>query len=487
MKRTAGILFPIFSLPSNYGIGTFGKEAYRFVDFLYESKQSYWQILPLGQTSYGDSPYQSFSSFAGNPYFIDLDLLSEDGLLDKDDLCNLKDEDKIDYGYLFNTRFNVLYKAYLNGINKYQKEFEKFIKDNKDWLEGYALFISLKKYFNNKAWIDWEDESIKKRDSNAIKKYQKELNDDILFYEFIQFLFFKQYYALKEYANLKNIKIIGDMPIYVSFDSSDVWENKDNFILDENDIPRVVSGVPPDYFNENGQLWGNPIYDYDFQKKNKYIWWINRISGISRLYDVLRIDHFRGFESFWAVPYKEETAKNGEWIKGPGMSLLSIIKEKFKNIDFIAEDLGVHTKETEKLVDDFGFPGMRVLEFAFDGSLDNDNLPINYKENCVCYVGTHDNEPIMGFYKEHNREKEISRQYLNEDDSYNFSMIKLGMESKANLFIASMQDYLGLDNSSRINYPGKLGDNWTWRMSKDVRYEDLISKIREYTIMSKRV
>jgi len=484
MKRSAGILLPIFSLPSNYGIGTFGKEAYKFVDFLDKSGQSYWQILPLGQTSYGDSPYQSFSSFAGNPYFIDLDVLVEDGLLENDDLKDLRNDSTIDYAYLFETRFTVLYKAYLKGKISCFDEFNDFCNTN-NWLEDYALFMALKKHFNNKSWIDWEDEDIRKRTSESLSKYKELLKDDIEFYKFIQYLFFKQYEKLKAYANSKNILIIGDIPIYVSLDSCEVWAEPKNFLLDENYLPKEVSGVPPDYFNENGQLWGNPLYDYDYQELSNYDWWVKRINGTAKLFDVLRIDHFRGFESFWAVPYGETTAKNGKWVKGPGMRLLGVIKEKCKEVDFISEDLGYHTPEVEQLLADFGYPGMKVLEFAFDSTEPSDHMPHNFTENYVCYVGTHDNETVMQYLNNPYKDIERAKKYIgySEEEGFNFSMIRCGMESVAKLFITQMQDYLGLGEEGRINTPGVLGGNWTWRMEKDAASEELALKIRDYTYL----
>jgi len=489
MKRSAGILLPIFSLASNYGIGTFGNEAYKFVDFLDKAGQSYWQILPLGQTSYGDSPYQSFSSFAGNPYFIDLDILIEEGLLNKEDVKDLKNDQYIDYEYLFNTRFNVLYKAYQNGFKKYQKELETFIKENNEWIDSYALFMSLKKHFNHKAWIEWEDKDIRLHNSEAARKYSELLKDDICFYEFLQYLFFKQYKKLKDYANSKGIKIIGDIPIYLPLDSVEVWSNPENFVLDDEYLPIEVSGVPPDYFNENGQLWGNPLYDYDYQEKNHFAWWVKRIKGTSKLFDILRIDHFRGFESYWAVKYGETTARNGRWVKGPGMKLLQVIKDECKDMEFISEDLGYHTPEVEQLLEDFGYPGMKVLEFAFDASEPSDHMPHSFTENYICYLGTHDNDPVMLYYKNAPEETiKRAKKYIgfNLEEGFNYSMIRCGMESVAKLFITQMQDYLGTSEGSRINTPGIFGGNWSWRLTKDQYDDQLANKIREYTYLFAR-
>ena len=482
MDRSSGILLPIFSLPSKYGIGTLGKQAYRFVDFLVKAKQSYWQILPIGQTSYGDSPYQSFSSFAGNPYFIDLDLLVEDNLITKKDIKNLKNDKYIDYKYLFDTRYEVLYKAYLNGKEKYKNEFSDFININNKWLEDYALFISLKKYFDNKSWINWNDD-VKKRNNDAIIKYKELLKDDILFYEFTQFLFYKQYYNLKKYANDLGIKIIGDMPIYVALDSCDVWSNSDEFYLDKNTLlPKEVAGVPPDYFSEEGQLWGNPLYDWQHMKSNGYKWWIERIDGISKCFDVVRIDHFRGFEQYWSVPHDSSTAKNGKWNKGPSLDFVLTIKNWFYNVEFIAEDLGIIGEDVVKLIQDCGFPGMRVIEFSIDGKNENVHLPHNYINNTVCYTSTHDNLPINGWLKTLNKNqlKQLKEYYdLNGKDNA-ITIIKAGMSSVANLFICQMQDYLGFDENTAINRPGTLG-NWKYRLDEKDINNTLANKIAYIT------
>ena len=485
MERKAGILLPVFSLPSNYGIGTFGEEAYKFVDFLKEAGQSYWQILPLGQTSYGDSPYQSYSSFAGNPYFIDLDLLVKDELLDKKDLKDIKVNNPkyVDYADLYNTRFTILRKAYKNGVDKYMDDFNEFRGAMSSWLHDFALYMAIKHYFNDKCWQDWEDD-IRFRKPDAIYKYEILLKEDIEFYEFVQYLFYKQYLKLKEYANSNGIKIIGDIPIYVSLDSSDIWMAPENFQLDENFKPRDVAGVPPDYFTEDGQLWGNPLYDYDYQERNGFEWWINRINGSSMMYDIIRIDHFRGFESYWSVPFGEKTARNGKWVKGPNMRLLNRIKERCQ-VQFIAEDLGYHTPEVQQMLDDFGYPGMKVLEFGFDGAV-NDHAPLYYVRNCICYVGTHDNDTIMGFKKNGLKESvKRATKYLGvkDDRDFNWAFIRAGMSSVADTFVAQIQDYLGLDDSARINTPGLVGNNWKWRLEKGQLSKDLAKKIKEYTCL----
>ena len=490
MERSAGILLPISSLPSNYGIGTLGKQAYKFVDFLVKAKQTYWQILPIGKTSYGDSPYQTFSIYAGNPYFVDLDMLLEDGLLTKNDLKDIKvdNEEYIDYGYLFENRYKVLFIAYKNGIKKYKEEFDNWISNNVG-IQDYAFYYSIKEYFGYKSWIDWPDNDIRKRKEDTVIKYKELLKERIEFYEFIQFLFFKQFNELKEYMNKKGIKLIGDIPIYVPLDSCDCWMNPECFELDEDYVPKAVAGVPPDYFSEDGQLWGNPLYNYEYMKSNGYKWWIDRIGASSNIYDVIRIDHFRGFESYWSVPYGDKTAKNGEWIKGPGMDLLGPLKGWFNNVEFIAEDLGYHTPGVEQLLHDFGFPGMKVLEFGFDSREPSNHAPHTYTNNFICYVGTHDNSTIMGWLSAADK-KDVaySLEYLGLKDyeDFNWAMIRAGMSSVANLFVAQIQDYLGLDDSARINTPGTLGNNWKWRLKKNELNSKLASKIARYTKMYER-
>lgn len=484
--RSAGILMPIFSLPSKYGIGSMGKEAYKFVDFLKEANQSYWQILPIGPTSYGDSPYSTFSIYAGNPYFIDLDFLIDDGLLNKEDIdIQCHSNYKIDYEYLYNTRFSILYKAYKNA-NIIDEEYIEFKNENINWLDDYALFMSLKKHFSMKSWTEWEDSKARFRDLETINKYKELLADDIEFYSYLQFLFYKQFYKLKKYANDNGIKLIGDIPIYVPIDSADCWSNPQSFVLDENYLPIEVSGVPGDYFNADGQLWGNPLYDWEYMKNNGYKWWIDRIGQASKIYDIIRIDHFRGLESYWAVKYGSKTAAIGRWIKGPSMDLLDKLKGWFSNVDFIAEDLGYHTNEVQDMLDKFGFPGMKVLEFSFD-SRDNDGgEPYNFPVNSVCYVGTHDNSTALGFLKEAEKnDLRYCKDYLNinTNKNFNWSLLKAGMESNSILFIGQMQDYLGLDDSARMNIPGTLGNNWNWQMDNDVLTKKLARKISKYTKM----
>ena len=461
----------VSSLPSPYGIGTLGKAAYDFVDFLKAAGQSYWQMLPLNPTSYGDSPYQSFSAYAGNPYFIDPDMLVKDGLLKRSECtkCDWGDDPRhVDYGKIYESRFALLHKAYKRGWERDADKVAAFVKDNSRWLPDYALYMACKRHFGMKAWTEWEDEDIRLRKSEAVlEKYRALLADDVQFFTYLQFLFFSQWELLRDYVHQQGIRIIGDLPIYVSLDSADVWAEPQFFQLDEELVPKSVAGVPPDYFTADGQLWGNPLYDWDAMKADGYTWWIRRIAGASRLYDILRIDHFRGLESYWAVPYGETTAKIGRWVKGPGMDLIGVLTEKFPNIQFIAEDLGYLTPEVRQLLEDSGLPGMKVLEFAFDSREAANYLPHTYPRHCVCYAGTHDNATLMG-WKDEAAPADIAmaRQYLglNDEEGFHWGVLRGGQSSVADLFVAQMQDYLGLGSEARMNTPGILGGNWQWRM-----------------------
>lgn len=484
---------PISSLPSAHGIGTMGRDAYAFVDFLAKAGQTWWQILPVGPTSYGDSPYQSPSAYAGNPYFVDLDMLCEDGLLDAKDLEGVdwgSDPTHVDFGKIYENRFQFLQKATDNGWERDSTEVEAFVAENQNWLPDYALFMALKRHFDMKGWAEWEDEEIRLHYPEAVEKYRKELAEDVKLFTYIQFLFFKQWNALRDYAHQKGIGIIGDMPIYVAMDSADVWSDPKSFQLDEKNVPVEVAGVPPDYFTADGQLWGNPLYNWDAMKADGYGWWIRRIEGASHLYDVLRIDHFRGLESYWAVPYGEKTAKIGRWVKGPGMDLMGVLLNWFPNIQFIAEDLGYLTPEVHELLRDSGLPGMKVLQFAFDSREPSDYLPHTYPRNCVCYAGTHDNTTIMAWRDEAKPEDyDMAVKYLglNEEESLNWGMIRGGMTSVADLFVAQMQDYLGLGVESRMNTPGIADGNWQWRMEPDAIDENLAERIAEMTRFAGRL
>ncbi len=486
ITRSSGILMHITSLPSPYGIGTFGKEAYEFVDFLEKSGQKYWQVLPLGSTGNGDSPYQSFSSFAGNPYFIDLNLLAKQGLLRKEDYENIdfgSDNTKVDYEKIFNNKMPILRIAFENSKGKYEDEIKSFRYENKEWLEDYALYMALKSKFDLKPWQDW-DEHIKLRHKEAVNQYKEELKLEIGYWVFLQYLFFSQWKNLKSYANSKEIKIIGDIPIYVSEDSADAWANSEIFLLDENKKPIAVSGCPPDAFSDTGQLWGNPIYDWKYLEKSDYKWWIERIKINSTIYDVTRIDHFRGFESFWQVPYGEKTAVNGRWAKGSGIKLFDTVKRVLGEVNIIAEDLGYITQEVIDFRNAAGFYGMKVLEFAFDTREQSDYLPHNYDKNCIVYTGTHDNETVIGWMENtKNDDVNFAKEYfkLDEKEGYNWGFIRGALSSVANLAIAQLQDYLGLGNEARMNIPSTIGGNWQWRVEKEMLTDRLAEKINKIT------
>ncbi len=488
MNRSSGILMHISSLPSKYGIGTMGREAYRFADFLKAAGQKYWQLLPMGPTSHGDSPYQSFSTFAGNPYFIDLELLAEDGLLDTAELdaINWGTEPRyVDYGKIYESRFRVLHTAYERGYERDREAVERFVQENR-WLPNYALYMAVKQHFDMKSWLDWPDEAIRIRKHEAVAAYTEKLQDEIRFFTYLQYLFYQQWNTLRDYIHSLGIEIIGDLPIYVAMDSADVWAEPEFFQLGEGNIPTEVSGVPPDYFSADGQLWGNPLYDYDKMQADGFGWWIRRVEGASRLFDVIRIDHFRGFESYWAVPYGEKTARNGRWRKGPGMALVGVLTSWFHGLKLIAEDLGFLTPEVHQLLADSGLPGMKVLEFAFDAREPSNYLPHTYEHNCVCYVGTHDNETVMQ-WKEQASPADITyaRQYLglSSTEGFNWGVIRGGMSSVADTFVTQMQDYLGLGAEGRMNTPGTSVGNWQWRMLHGEASASLAKKIFRYTKM----
>ena len=393
MKRSSGILMAVSSLPSPYGIGTLGKAAYDFADFLKDAGQSYWQMLPLGPTSYGDSPYQSFSAYAGNPYYIDPDILAADGLLTAAECAAPdwgSDPRHVDYGKIYESRFTLLHKAYKRGWERDAEAIAAFAQDNARWLPDYALYMACKRHFGMKAWTEWPDDDLRLRKNEAVlDKYRTLLREDVQFFTYLQFLFFRQWTALRDYVHQQGIRIIGDLPIYVAMDSADVWAEPQFFQLDDDLVPKAVAGVPPDYFTADGQLWGNPLYDWDAMRDDGFGWWIRRIDGAGKLYDVIRIDHFRGFANYWAVPYGQPTAKNGRWIAGPGMDLIERLNGWFPQLEFIAEDLGYPTPEVAQLLRESGWPGMKVLEFAFDSRDSSGYLPHAYTPHCICYTGTH--------------------------------------------------------------------------------------------------
>ena len=481
-KRSSGVLMHITSLPGEFGIGTFGKSAYDFVDFLEETKQTYWQILPLTTTSYGDSPYQSFSAVAGNLNLIDFSLLKEEGLLEESDYSNVnfgKNPEKIDYALLFEVRRPILEKAVANTA-KYSNvlaEIEEFEKDNSSWLADYAEYMAIKESFGYQSFIHW-DEDIKKGEKAAREKYRTELQDSIRYYTVTQYFFFKQWLALKEYANGKGVKIIGDMPIYVSADSVEMWTMPELFKVDDNNEPLYVAGCPADDFSPTGQLWGNPIYDWEKHKEQGFSWWIYRVQESFKIYDVLRIDHFKGFSDFWQIDKDAENAVNGTWEAGPGIELFQKIKEQLGDLPIIAENLGFIDEKAEKLLDDSGYPGMKILQFAFPGD-DNLDRPHHYTQNSVAYTGTHDNDVVNGWYEKLSEsEQELVSEYLNRrnDETITEAMIRGIYSSVSDYAIVTMQDLLDKDATSRMNVPSTVGGNWEWRMLA----EDLTEERKEF-------
>lgn len=484
--RKSGILMPVSSIPSKYGIGTFSKQAYAFIDSLEKAGQSYWQILPLGPTGYGDSPYQSFSTFAGNPYYIDLEELIEAGWLTEADCdkCDFGDDDEsIDYEKIYLSRFKVLRKAFHNSHIEKDQDFQAFVSENSDWLEDYALYMAVKNSFDGVSWSEW-DEDIKLRRPAALKRYREKYAEEVEFYRFQQYLFAKQWFALKEYANAKKIEIIGDIPIYVAFDSADTWANPELFQLDETLTPVAVAGCPPDAFSATGQLWGNPLYRWDYHKKTGYAWWLKRIAYCYKLYDVVRIDHFRGFDEYYSIPFGNETAEFGHWEKGPGYDIFRTIKAELGKKAVIAEDLGFLTKSVINLVKKTGYPGMKILQFAFDSREENDYLPHNYTANSIVYTGTHDNDTTLGWFDSLKRkDKQFARRYLNIRGSKDvqWAFIRAAMASVSDTCVIPMQDYLGLGAEARINIPSTLGINWKWRMRDGAFTDELAERIREMT------
>ncbi len=481
IKRSCGVLLPLFSLPSKHGIGTLGRAAYEFVDFLADAGQSWWQILPVGPAGSGDSPYQCFSSFAGNAYFIDPDLLAEDGLLTEGEIAGTGwggDAQRVDYDALREKRMPLLSLAAMRGLERGGEDFAAFCRDNERWLSDFSLYMALKEHFGGSAWTEWP-EDIRLHRPQAVERYGAALRERVRVHAYVQYLFFRQWNALREYARGHGIGIIGDMPIYVPLDSADVWAEPEFFLLDEKNMPTEVAGVPPDYFSAEGQLWGNPLYDWDTMRRDGYGWWIRRVDGASKLYDMLRIDHFRAFASYWAVPRTSESAKQGRWCPGPGMDLVGRLTAWFGGVQFIAEDLGVLTPEVHKLLADSGLPGMKVLEFAFDPASLSDYLPHRCTENCVCYAGTHDNDTLRGWIDGEKAETlDFAREYLGADGELADAVLRAGMRSQAGLFIAQMQDWLGLGSDARMNTPGTVGGNWSWRMERGSTTDELAGKMR---------
>ena len=491
-KRSSGVLMHITSLPGEFGIGTFGKSAYDFVDFLEETKQTYWQILPLTTTSYGDSPYQSFSAVAGNLNLIDFSLLKEEGLLEESDYSNVnfgENPEKIDYALLFEVRRPILEKAVANTA-KYSNvlaEIEEFEKDNSSWLADYAEYMAIKESFGYQSFIHW-DEDIKKGEKAAREKYRTELQDSIRYYTVTQYFFFKQWLALKEYANGKGVKIIGDMPIYVSADSVEMWTMPELFKVDDNNEPLYVAGCPADDFSPTGQLWGNPIYDWEKHKEQGFSWWIYRVQESFKIYDVLRIDHFKGFSDFWQIDKDAENAVNGTWEAGPGIELFQKIKEQLGDLPIVAENLGFIDAKAEKLLDDSGYPGMKILQFAFPGE-DNLDRPHHYTQNSVAYTGTHDNDVVNGWYEKLSEsERKLVSEYLNrrDDETITEAMIRGIYSSVSDYAIVTMQDLLDKDATSRMNVPSTVGGNWEWRMLAEDLTEERKEFLRNITVRYSR-
>ena len=489
--RSSGILMHISSLPSPYGIGTMGKAARQFADFLHRAGQHYWQLLPIGQTGFGNSPYQTCSTCAGNPYFIDPDLLIEEELLLPSEVQAIDWEnhaERVDYEFQRSVRFDLLYRAFLRGADRYEREVSDFRREN-PWVEEYALFMAVRRSRGGESWALWPEE-LRKRKRGVKESYATVLAEDMNFYIFLQFLFYRQWNDLREYVHSLGIEIIGDLPIYVPYDSCDVWANPELFQLDEQGRPTAVAGCPPDYFSEDGQLWGNPLYDWDKMRQDGYRWWMERIRNASKLFDVIRIDHFRGLESYWSVPFGEETARNGKWVKGPDHDFIAAVGRNFPKMRLIAEDLGLLTPEVVKLQRDSGYPGMKVLEFAFVPDEPSSYLPHRYERNCICYSGTHDNETLRQWLEAlDDRTAAYVMEYLGAKTREDclWGLLRAGMASVADTFIAQMQDYLELGAEARMNEPGTVSaENWSWRVEESMLTDELADKIARMTKLYER-
>lgn len=493
--RSSGILLPISSLPSDYGIGAFDEQAYKFVDTLKAAGQSYWQILPLGPTGYGDSPYQSFSTFAGNPYFISLGDLIRQGLLTKEE-CDAIDfyghPNYVEYEKLYAGRFQLLKLAYERSHISENADFHYYIQENADWLTDYALFMAIKDDKDGDSFAEWEDD-IRMRRPEAMDEYREKLNEEIHFYMYLQYEFSRQWKKLKQYANDKGVKIVGDIPIYVAFDSADTWANPDLFQVTEDIEPIAVAGCPPDGFSTIGQLWGNPLYQWEYHRETEYEWWVRRIRSCSEWFDLIRIDHFRGFDEYYSIPYGHENAVNGHWERGPGIELFRKLKERLGELNIIAEDLGFLTGGVRQLLADTEFPGMKVLQFAFDTREESDYMPHNYERNCVVYTGTHDNETTKGWFENLPEwDKNVALKYMNlqgekDNEALTWHLMCMAMRSVADLCIIPAWDYLVLGNEARLNHPSTIGDNWKWKMSKDAFTPELVERIFSITKIYSRL
>ena len=491
--RSSGILMHPTSFPGRYGIGDLGPEAYRFLDFLTETGTKLWQILPLGPTGYGDSPYQAFSAFAGNPYLVSPDLLLDDNLLHPDDLAEIPDfpQDKVDYGWVISWKLNLLERAFIRferepELDSVREEYTRFCAEHAEWLDDYALFMAIKEALGGGSWTGWPQE-LKDRDEATLNKARAEYADAIVRFKFYQFVFFRQWMALRAYAVKKNIQIIGDIPIFVSMDSADVWADPELFYLDDQKLPTVVAGVPPDYFSTTGQLWGNPLYKWAVHKETGYAWWVKRFKAMLEMVDIVRLDHFRGFAGYWEIPAGNPTAEIGRWVPGPAADFLTAMKKGLGSLPIIAEDLGEITPDVFELRDDFNLPGMKILQFAFSDDT-NPFLPHHYPENCVAYTGTHDNDTARGWYASASEsEQDFARRYLSVDGSdFAWDLIRALWHSKADMVLAQMQDLLSLDTEARMNFPGRLGENWEWRMNTDQLNDALKDKLRALNAATKR-
>ncbi|PWB72048.1 MAG: 4-alpha-glucanotransferase [Anaerolineales bacterium] len=488
-NRSGGILLHPTSLPGPYGIGDLGPQAYRFVDWLASTGCKLWQTLPLGPTGYGDSPYQCFSAFAGNPYLISFDGLIEDGLLMQDDFADMPDFDasRVDFGLLIPWKLEILQKAFSrfqSASDELRAEFDEFCNNNTSWLDDFALFMSIKEANGGGAWNEW-DVSLRNRKKSAMDKARRELSESILRYFFYQFIFFRQWDRLRAYANERDIRIIGDIPIFIAYDSADAWSNQKLFFLGEDSLPTVVAGVPPDYFSATGQLWGNPLYRWDEHQKTGYAWWLDRFRAVLKMVDVVRVDHFRGFAGYWEIPFGSPTAEHGQWIPGPGSDFfktmnIGLVTASDAELPIIAEDLGVITPDVVALRDEFNLPGMRILQFGFSGA-DNPFLPHNYISNCVAYTGTHDNDTALGWLDTApEEEREFALRYLRVDGSdFAWDLIHGIWSSVAVYAVTPMQDALSLGTEARMNFPSKLGGNWEWRMTDADLSDELAGKFRE--------
>lgn len=491
LPRAGGVLVHPTSFPSPYGIGDLGVGAYDFIDFLVKSKQSIWQILPLGPTGYGDSPYQSFSAFAGNPLLISLERMVEDGYMPAELQAETLDfpANKVDFGRVIKFKHRLLKLAFLNfetsGPNRHKETFAQFCKENSDWLEDYALFMALKDFHEDQdggIWNSWPRE-IALREPRAIKYWSEKLEIEVRLHKFNQFIFFEQWLALKTYANGKSIQIVGDVPIFVAFDSADVWANPQLFHLDDDGMPTVIAGVPPDYFSKTGQRWGNPLYRWDVLARDDYAWWTARLKMVFTQVDIVRIDHFRGFEAYWEIPATEPTAEVGRWVKGPGPAFFEAMEKQLGQLPIIAEDLGVITPGVEALRDRFAFPGMKILQFAFGGERNSSFLPHNFGRNYVVYSGTHDNETTLGWYRNASRdEQDHVRRYIARDGTdISWDLIRLAYASVADTAVVPLQDLMSLDNKARMNFPGKSGGWWGWRYTPEMLNDFIANRLRELT------